>query len=66
MSEPPRAQPSGDPWVAFGYLVGGAVFYGGVGLLLDSWLHTDFLLPVGLLFGIALAMYLVFKLYLHA
>jgi len=52
--------------VAFGYLVGGAAFYGGLGWLLDRWLGTSFLLPLGALFGIALAMYLVFKLYLHA
>ena len=66
MSEPPTRKPSGDPWVAFGYLVGGAGFYGGLGWLLDRWLETSFLLPVGLLFGIALAMYLVFTLYLNA
>ncbi len=52
--------------MAFGYLVGGAAFYGGLGWLLDRWLNTSFLLPLGALFGIALAMYLVFKLYLHA
>jgi hypothetical protein len=63
MSEPSAKKPSGDPWVAFGYLVGGAAFYGGVGWLLDRWLDTSFLFPVGLLFGIALAMWLVFKLY---
>ena len=63
MSEPPKPKPSGDPWVAFGYLVGGAAFYGGIGWLLDRWLDTSFLFPVGLLFGIALAMWLVFKLY---
>jgi len=52
--------------VAFGYLVGGAAFYGGLGWLLDRWLDTSFLFPAGLLFGVGLAMYLVFKLYLNA
>lgn len=52
--------------MAFGYLVGGGAFYGGLGWLLDRWLETSFLFPVGLLFGIALAMYLVFKIYLNA
>lgn len=66
MSQPPKASPSGDPWVAFGYLVGGAAFYGGLGWLLDRWLGTAFLLPVGLLLGIGLAVWLVFKLYLNA
>jgi hypothetical protein len=64
MSEPPK-RPSGDPWVAFGYLVSGPLVYGGAGWLLDRWLGTSFLLPVGMLFGIGLAMYLVFKLYLN-
>ena len=66
MSDNPERRPSGDPWVPFGYLVGGAAFYGGVGWLLDRWLDTSFLLPMGLLFGIGLALYLVFKLYLNA
>jgi len=66
MTQAPKPTPSGDPWVSFGYLVGGALFYGGLGWLLDRWLGTEFLLPVGLLFGIGLALYLVFKLYLNA
>ena len=37
-----------------------------VGWLLDRWLDTSFLFPVGLLFGIALAMCLVFKIYANA
>ncbi len=66
MSEPPVTGPPADPWVAFGYLVGGAAFYGGLGWVLDRWLDTAFLLPVGLLFGVGLALYLVLKLYLNA
>lgn len=66
MSDSPKPQPPGDPWVVFGYLVGGAAFYGALGWLLDRWVETSFLFPVGLLFGIGLALYLVFKLYLSA
>ncbi len=66
MSDDPKPSPSGDPWVPFGYLVGGAVVYGGLGWLLDRWLGTSFLLPAGLFFGIGLALYLIFKLYLNA
>jgi ATP synthase protein I len=66
MSEPAKKQPPKDPWVLFGYLVGGAIFYGGIGWLLDRWLETSFLFPVGMLFGIALAIWLVFKLYADA
>lgn len=65
MSESPKPSPPGDPWVAFGYLVSGPLFYGGVGWLLDRWLDTSFLFPVGMLLGIGLAMYLVLKLYLN-
>ncbi len=66
MSDNPNPPPSGDPWVPFGYLVGGAAFYGGLGWLLDRWLHTAFWLPIGLFVGIGLALYLIFKLYLNA
>ena len=65
MSDSPKPAPPGDPWVAFGYLVSGLFFYGGVGWLLDRWLDTSFLFPVGMMFGIGLAMYLILKLYLH-
>jgi F0F1-type ATP synthase assembly protein I len=66
MREPPQQEPAGDPWAAFGYLVAGAGFYAGVGWLLDRWLGTSFLLPMGLMLGVGLALYLVFKLYLKA
>jgi len=46
--------------------VGGAAFYGGLGWLLDRVFETSFLLPVGIFFGIGLAMWLVFRLYLNA
>lgn len=56
-------KPPNDPWAVFGYLMSGPLFYGAVGWALDRWLHTSFLFPVGLLFGIALAMYFVLRLY---
>nr|WP_202897380.1 hypothetical protein [Actinopolymorpha pittospori] len=37
--------------------------YGGIGWLLDRHLGTSFLLPVGILVGLTLALYLVFKRY---
>jgi len=51
-----RAQ--GDPWQAFGYIVGGVGFYGGVGYLLDRWWGTSFLVVVGILAGAVLGIYL--------
>lgn len=58
-------EPSGEAnaWAAFGYLVSGPVLYGGLGWLLDRWLTTSFLLPVGLIFGSLLGMYLVIAKY---
>lgn len=54
-----------DPWGAFGYLVAGVAFYGGLGWLADHYLRTSFLLPVGILLGLALSLYLIFKRYGH-
>jgi hypothetical protein len=52
----PDEFPSGDPWLAFGYLVSGVLLYGLLGWLLDRWLGTSFLVVVGILFGITLGM----------
>lgn len=40
-------------------LISGLIFYGGLGWLLDSWLHTSWLLPVGLILGAGAGIYLV-------
>jgi ATP synthase protein I len=62
MSHPPQTpepqRKSGDPWHAVGYLVTGVAMYGLVGWLLDQWLDTSFLLPVGIVLGAALGVYL--------
>ncbi len=52
--------PPGDPWLAVGYLVSGAVLYGGAGWLLDKLFGTGFLMPVGLVGGVALGVYLIY------
>jgi hypothetical protein len=36
------------------------LLWGGAGWLLDSWLDVTFFLPIGLLFGTGLALYLVY------
>ena len=52
--------PRGDPWLAFGYLVAGVLLYGFVGWLLDRWWGTSFLVVIGALLGVALALYQTF------
>jgi len=49
-----------DPWLAFGRLVAGVGLYGAGGWLLDRWLGTSFLLPVGIVVGAGLALYVTF------
>ncbi len=61
--EPSAQAPGGDPWAAFGYLVAGVAFYGLIGWGLSVWLHADYWIPIGLLFGLALGMFLVFSRY---
>jgi F0F1-type ATP synthase assembly protein I len=65
--EPAPQQPEDDvpgleahrAWKSFSYLVTGPLLYGGIGWLLDRWLGTEFLLPVGLVAGMALSLYLI-------
>ncbi len=51
---------SGDAWSITAYLLAGMLVWGGAGWLLDRWLGTAVFVPVGLLAGMALAMYLVY------
>lgn len=65
MSEPgstpePPSGGSGDPWAAFGHVVAGVALYGVIGWLLDRWLHTAFLLPMGIVAGAAFGIYVTF------
>lgn len=45
------------------YLLSGLLFYGGLGWLADRWLSTTWCLPVGLIIGMILGIYLVVKRY---
>lgn len=42
-----------------GYLLAGPLTFGGLGWLLDLWLDTGFLLPVGVVLGMVLSMYTI-------
>ena len=52
--------PMQDPWVAFGRITGGVIFYGGAGFLLDRWWDTSFMVAIGVVVGAALGIYTVF------
>jgi F0F1-type ATP synthase assembly protein I len=56
--KPGGAQDAG--WTITSYLVGGMLFYGGLGWLISRWTgHQAILIPVGLLAGLAVALVLV-------
>ena len=44
-------------------LITGLGFYGGLGWLLDRWLQTSWLLPVGIIVGMVAGVYLVIARY---
>ena len=43
------------------YLISGVLFYGALGWVGDHFLHTHFLLPVGIVLGAGLGIYLTIK-----
>jgi ATP synthase protein I len=57
--EPP-APASGDPWSVMSYLISGPALYGGLGWLLERWLHQPWLVPLGVIVGMGLALWLVY------
>lgn len=66
-ARPPSPQPddgrsageADQAWRSFAYLLSGPLVYGGLGWLADRWLGTSFLLPGGLVAGMALSLYLI-------
>jgi F0F1-type ATP synthase assembly protein I len=51
-----------DPYSISGYLLAGMVLYGGLGWLTDKWAGTsDVFTPIGVIFGLAAALYLTFR-----
>lgn len=49
--------------VALSYILAGLILYGGLGWLGDHYLHTTWLLPVGLIAGLATSTYVIIKRY---
>jgi len=63
-SKPPREPPGGGAdvvWSIIGTLVAGVIAWGGIGWLLDRWLGTRFLVAIGIIVGMAGAMYLIIR-----
>lgn len=50
-------------WNVVSYLISGPVLFGGIGWALDSWLNVGVFVPVGILAGMALSLYLVWVRY---
>ncbi len=50
-------------WNVVSYLITGPVMFGGIGLGLDRWLGTSWLVVAGILGGMALSLYLVWVRY---
>ena len=46
-------------WNVVSYLISGPVMFGGIGWALDRWLEYGFFVPVGILAGMAVSLYLV-------
>jgi len=52
-----------DGYGVLSLMLAGPALYGGIGWLLDAWLHTAWLLLVGVMFGLGLSTYLVISRY---
>ncbi len=56
-----RPDSANAAWSIVSYLLGGMAFWGGTGWLVDRWLGWDRVaFPIGLIVGVAGALYLVY------
>lgn len=58
-----NARESDDAWGALSLVISGVALWGGVGFLLGLWLDSDVPVVLGLLLGMAGALYLVWVRY---
>jgi hypothetical protein len=58
--------PPGDAWTALSYLLSGFLLFGGAGWGLDALLGTGAFTPIGLLFGGAASLYLIYIRYVKS
>jgi F0F1-type ATP synthase assembly protein I len=47
-------------WSVPSYLLSGMIIWGGIGWLLSRWTGWSWLVPIGVVLGVALAVYLVY------
>jgi F0F1-type ATP synthase assembly protein I len=57
--QPGESPGAGAGWAVLGTLIAGMLVWGGIGWLVDRWLSTRAFLPIGLIVGVAGAIYLI-------
>jgi ATP synthase protein I len=61
-SKPPNPSGANDGWTVVGYLLSGIIVWGGIGWLIDRWLHLSGIpIAIGTILGAGLATYIVLK-----
>lgn len=60
-----RQSPTGreDGMAVIATILSGIILYGGLGWVGDHFLHTSWMLPLGLIVGLMVSIYLVYKRY---
>lgn len=60
-----RTENSGseDGMGVLSYVLAGLILYGGIGWLMSRWLHQTWIIPVGMVVGLAASVYLIVKRY---
>ena len=51
----------GDGYAALSYILAGPLLYGGLGWVADHLIGTVFLMPLGLVGGLALSVFVIYK-----
>jgi ATP synthase protein I len=60
--QPPQSSGGNDGWTAVGYLISGILVWGGIGWLIDRWLHLKGIpIAIGAMIGGAAGIYLVVR-----
>jgi F0F1-type ATP synthase assembly protein I len=57
--QPGKAPGAGAGWAVLGTLIAGMAVWGGVGWLLDRWMSTRAFTAIGVIVGVATAIYVI-------